>query len=96
MFEARGGVELYDATLVLAAGIRQVVDDGALPEPGAADARPEVARGTLRDAMDGVDVKGLLGRYRFKDHQALDRPVWVDVREGGKWKQLGTVGSLTG
>ncbi|MEV8343087.1 bifunctional serine/threonine-protein kinase/ABC transporter substrate-binding protein [Streptomyces niveus] len=96
MFEARGGVELYDATLVLAAGIRQVMDDGALPEPGAADARPEVARGTLRDAMDGVDVKGLLGRYRFKDHQALDRPVWVDVREGGKWKQLGTVGSLTG
>lgn len=96
MFQARGGVELYDATLVLAAGIRQVMDDGALPEPGAADARPEVARGTLRDAMDGVDVKGLLGRYRFKDHQALDRPVWVDVREGGKWKQLGTVGALTG
>lgn len=96
MFEARGAVELYDATLVLAAGIRQVMDDGALPEPGAADAKPEVARGSLREAMDGVDVKGLLGRYRFKDHQALDRPMWVDVRESGKWKQLGTVGSLTG
>ncbi|MFI6696671.1 protein kinase [Streptomyces sp. NPDC050433] len=96
MFEARGAVELYDATLVLAAGIGQLMDDGALPEPGAAEADSEEARASLRKTMGGVDVTGLLGRYRFKDHQALDRPVWVDVRESGKWKQLGTVGSLTG
>ncbi|MET9555178.1 serine/threonine-protein kinase [Streptomyces sp. NPDC006645] len=96
MFEARGAVELYDATLALAAGIGQAMDDGSVPEPGAADADPDAARAALRKGMDGVDVKGLLGRYRFKDHQALDRPVWVDVRESGKWKQLGTVGSLTG
>ncbi|WP_329385388.1 serine/threonine-protein kinase [Streptomyces sp. NBC_01716] len=96
MFEARGGVELYDGTLVLAAGIRQVMDDGALPERGGEDEDPGSARIALRKAMDAVDVKGLLGRYRFKDHQALDRPVWIDVREKGTWKQLGTVGSLTG
>lgn len=97
MFAARGGVELYDGALVLAAGIGKVMDDGALPEPdGTADTDPALARASLRKAMDGVDVEGLLGRYRFKDHQTLNRPVWIDVREKGKWKQLGTVGSLTG
>ncbi|WP_189106402.1 serine/threonine-protein kinase [Streptomyces camponoticapitis] len=95
-FEARGAVELYDGTLVLAAGIQRVMADGTLPEPGGKDEDPEGARVALRKMMDAVDVKGLLGRYRFKDHQALDRPVWIDVREKGKWKQLGTVGSLTG
>lgn len=98
MFEARGGVELYDGSLVLAAGIGKVLADGSVPEPGGSgsEADSDRARLTLRAAMDGVDTKGLLGRYRFKDHQALDRPVWVDVRAKGKWKQLGTVGSLTG
>lgn len=97
MFQARGGVELYDGALVLAAGIGKVMDDGALPEPdGTADTDPGLARASLRKAVDGVDVEGLLGRYRFKDHQALSRPVWIDVREKGRWKQLGTVGSLTG
>ncbi|MFD5894940.1 protein kinase [Streptomyces sp. NPDC060366] len=97
MFEVRGGVELYDGALVLAAGIGKVMDDGALPEPdGTTDTDPGLARASLRKAVDGVDVKGLLGRYRFKDHQALSRPVWIDVREKGEWKQLGTVGSLTG
>lgn len=97
MFEARGGVELYDGALVLAAGIGKVLDDGALPEPdGTTDTDPALARASLRKTMDGVDVEGLLGRYRFKDHQALNRPVWIDVRAKGKWKQLGTVRSLTG
>ncbi|MFI6085599.1 hypothetical protein ACIBBB_32340 [Streptomyces sp. NPDC051217] len=72
------------------------MDDGALPEPGGKDEEPERARVALRKAMEAVDVKGLLGRYRFKDHQALERPVWIDMREQGKWKQLGTVGSLNG
>ncbi|WP_405797289.1 protein kinase domain-containing protein [Streptomyces sp. NBC_01506] len=96
MFEARGGVELYDAGLVLAAGIGQVSKAGALPEPDGPDADPGLVRASLREAVDGVDVEGLLGRYRFKEHQALGRPVWIDVREKGEWKQLGTVGSLTG
>ncbi|WP_405677073.1 protein kinase [Streptomyces sp. NBC_01511] len=98
MFEARGGTELYDGALVLAAGIGQVVDDGDMPELDAPGADPEPARAALREAVGGVDVEGLLGRYRFKDHQVLSgsRPVWVDVREKGKWKQLGTVRSLTG
>lgn len=97
MFAARGGVELYDGALVLAAGIGKVMDDGALPEPdGTTDTDPAVARASLREAVGGVDVEGLLGRYRFKDHQAVSRPVWIDVREKGEWKQLGTVGSLTG
>ncbi|WP_329033831.1 bifunctional serine/threonine-protein kinase/ABC transporter substrate-binding protein [Streptomyces sp. NBC_01725] len=97
MFQARGGAELYDGALVLAAGIGKVMDDGALPEPdGTTDTDPGVARASLREAVGGVDVEGVLGRYRFKDHQAVSRPVWIDVREKGEWKQLGTVGSLTG
>ncbi|QHY96622.1 Serine/threonine-protein kinase PknB [Streptomyces sp. S4.7] len=97
MFQARGGAELYDGALVLAAGIGKVMDDGALPEPdGTTDTDPGVARASLREAVGGVDVEGVLGRYRFKDHQAVSRPVWIDVREKGEWKQLGTVGSLSG
>jgi eukaryotic-like serine/threonine-protein kinase len=89
LLEYRGAAELYDATLAIADGIDRVLGDGE--RPAADRVRPR-----LRATLETVVSDGLLGRYSFEGHQAQGRPVWVDRLVNGRWKQLGTVGQLTG
>ncbi|WP_372351984.1 protein kinase [Streptomyces sp. KL116D] len=87
----RGTAELYDATLAVAAGVDRTL---AGDRPGVGEL--DTVRTRLRAGLEDVEVDGLLGHYSFKDHRAQNRPVWVDRRVDGRWKQLGTVAGLTG
>ncbi|MDG9727141.1 hypothetical protein [Streptomyces sp. DH41] len=89
LLKYRGTAELYDATLAVAAGIDQVLGDGGRPSS-------DTARERLRATLETVESDGLLGHYAFEKHQAQGRPVWVDRLEHGEWRQLGTVGRITG
>ncbi|WP_344526661.1 hypothetical protein, partial [Streptomyces albiaxialis] len=81
----RGAAELYDATLALARHLPDTLRDA----PGV-----ETARSDLRAALEGSRTEGLLGDYEFRNHHAERRPVWVDERRDGEWKELGTVRGL--
>ncbi|MEU6736084.1 protein kinase [Streptomyces physcomitrii] len=90
LLRSRGAAELYDATLLIAAGLEKTLDGNA--DLGRQD--PVRARAALRQRLGTVEGEGLLGRYRFRDHRAAGRPVWADVREHGGWRELGTVREL--
>ncbi|MFI7009618.1 protein kinase [Streptomyces sp. NPDC050145] len=91
LLKHRGTAELYDTTLAVAAAV-----DRALGAERPAVEQLDMVRAQLRTDLDDVEVDGLLGHYAFKGHRAQDRPVWVDRRVKGSWKQLGTVEGLTG
>ncbi|MFG3256743.1 protein kinase [Streptomyces sp. NPDC048172] len=87
LLKHRGAAELYDATLVLAKH---------LPDALKNDPQIVEVRSALRADLEGSTTHGLLGRYEFRNHRAQDRPIWVDERRNGKWKELGTVQNLLG
>ncbi len=79
LLRQRGSAELYDGALAAAEAMAGVLDEKPLPS---------LARAQLMKTLGDEETKGLLGRYVFDGRHVSDRPVWVDRRENGKWKQL--------
>ncbi|MEU6824335.1 bifunctional serine/threonine-protein kinase/ABC transporter substrate-binding protein [Streptomyces atriruber] len=79
---ARGNQELYDGAMALATALRK------LPE----DATATSLRHTLDREIQNVSVNGILDEVSFeKRRSARGRPVWIDRRVDGSWKESGTV-----